>query len=515
MAFKLKSQSLIKQTTPPGKVKYGTPEYKSAYDKGEVIGKDGDRSPIALDEVTIKAKPKKEGFWKQSINKYTKEHAGDGLFGALGSVVTYPLQVPQDAATYATTGKVQRPSEALNIKSKIGAAATDMVLDPVNLIGGAEVVKGGVKLAKAGIKTLSKKALAPVAKTSIEPVGIKSINKALESVETSKYKSVKKAPKTDNQTPKKVIGYLDDSADEEPSLFSKFVNKWSENTERSYRQIGDKTGEYLKEFETTHGSSYSERDANLFARMKGTETGRRDPLVSNLIKEDADKFKFAEEFGLSKESMQNKIKQDNAFENKHGIDKSKFTKTDELLNNVYSQGYDGKINQRKQNLKNVVNKSLYKKDIIPKLENLVTKNKLKSEETLYRGDYNYPVGKVWRDGVKQPKGSIDFIDLKKGDVWKPGSFVSTSVDKSVASGFGKIQSEIKAPAGQSTLYSNSVQGGRFKSEKEALLPSKLKFKVEGRLGTGGNINFKHSIVNPYTVTGAIGGSMMFSGNKKK
>lgn len=167
MNFKSKSKSPIKQVTPPGKVKYGTPEYKSAYNKGEVLGKDGTRSPIALDEVTIKAKPKKQGFWKQSINKYTKEHAGDGLFGALGSVVTYPLQVPQDAATYAVTGKVQSPSEALNIKNKVGAVVTDMALDPVNLVGGGSVVKGAVK---AGINKLSKKALAPVVKAGTKEV---------------------------------------------------------------------------------------------------------------------------------------------------------------------------------------------------------------------------------------------------------------------------------------------------------------------------------------------------------
>lgn len=536
MSFKLKSQSPIKQVTPPGKVKYGTPEYKSAYNKGEVLSKDGTRSPIALDEVTIKAKPKKDGFWKQSINKYTKEHAGDGLFEALGSVVTYPLQVPQDAATYATTGKVQRPSEALNIKNKVGAAVTDMALDPVNLVGGGSVVKGAVK---AGISKLSKKALAPVVEKSVktiaEPVGIKSINKILESVDgknyASKYKSVKKAPntqgassstldnimnfsKTGKEPQKKIVGYLDD-ASEEPTLYSKFAEKWKNDVEKSFNKIGEETGKHLKEFEATHGASYSERDVNLFARLKGTDAGKRDPLVSNVIKEQSDKFKYAEEFGYTKSGEKNKRKVDNAFATKHGIDKSGFTKTDELLNNVYSQGYDSKINGRTAHIDGVVNKKFYKKDIVPRLENLVTKNKLKSEETLYRGDKDYAVKKVWRNGEKLPKGSVAFSDLQKGDVWKPGSFVSTSIDKNVASGFGKIRSEIKAPAGQSTLYSNSVKGGQFTSEKEALLPSKLKFKVEGKTGTGGNINFKHSIVNPYTVTGVIGGSMMFSGNKKK
>jgi len=372
-------------------------------------------------------------------------------------------------------------------------------------------------------------------KTIAEPAGIKSINKILESVDgknyASKYKSVKKVPntqgassstldnimnfsKTGKEPQKKIVGHLDD-ASEEPTLYDKFSEVWKRNVEKSFRQIGQSTGKHLKEFEATHGASYSERDANLFARLKGTDAGKRDPLVSNVIKEESDKFKYAEEFGLPRQSMKDKIEQDYAFESKHGIGKSGYTKTDELLNNVYSQGYDSKINGRTAHIDGVVNKKFYKKDIVTRLENLVTKNKLKSEETLYRGDKDYAVKKVWRHGVKQRKGSIAFSDLQEGDVWKPGSFVSTSIDKNVAAGFGKIRSEIKAPAGQSTLYSNSVRGGQFTSEKEALLPSKLKFKVEGKKGTGGNIDFKHSIVNPYTVAGAIGGSMMFSGNKKK
>lgn len=442
-------------------------------------------------------------------------------------------------------------------KGKLPSAKRDFknaAVDALEVLPAAASVVGEVKLAerlikgknytaKNAVRTLDKSIgkvddvvnSANKLKTSNEPVGIKSINKILESVDgknyASKYKSVKKAPntqgassstldnimnfsKTGKEPQKKIVGYLDD-ASEEPTLYSEFSEKWKNDVEKSFNKIGEETGKHLKEFEATHGASYSERDANLFARLKGTDAGKRDPLVSNVIKEQSDKFKYAEEFGYTKSGEKNKRKVDNAFATKHGIDKTGYTKTDELLNNVYSQGYDSKINGRTAHIEGVVNKKFYKKDIVPRLENLVTKNKLKSEETLYRGDKDYAVKKVWRNGEKLPKGSVAFSDLQKGDVWKPGSFVSTSIDKNVAAGFGKIRSEIKAPAGQSTLYSNSVKGGQFTSEKEALLPSKLKFKVEGKTGTGGNIDFKHSIVNPYTVTGAIGGSMMFSGNKKK
>lgn len=390
-------------------------------------------------------------------------------------------------------------------KGKLPSAKRDFknaAVDALEVLPAAASIVGEVKLAERLSKVKNY-----TVKNAVRTLD-KSVGKVDDIVNSVNKLSTGKEPQ------KKIVGYIEYPS-EESTLYGKFSEKWKRNVEKSFRQIGEKTGKNLKEFEATHGASYSERDVNLFARLKGTDAGKRDPLVSNVIKEQSDKLKHAEEFGLHKPSMQDKIKQDNAFETKHGIDKSGFTKTDELLNNVYSQGYDSKINGRTAHIDGVVNKKFYKKDIAPRLENLVTKNKLKSEETLYRGDKDYAVKKVWRNGEKLPKGSVAFSDLQKGDVWKPGSFVSTSIDKNVASGFGKIRSEIKAPAGQSTLYSNSVKGGQYTSEKEALLPSKLKFKVEGRTGTGGNINFKHSIVNPYTVTGTIGGSMMFGGNKKK
>jgi len=413
-------------------------------------------------------------------------------------------------------------------KGKLPSAKRDFknaAVDALEVLPAAASIVGEVKLAERLIKGKNYTAK-NVVRTLDKSVGkvddvVSSANKlktnkapSKQGASSSTLDNIMNFSKTGKEPQKKIVGHLDD-ASEEPTLYDKFSEKWKNDTEKSFRKIGEETGKHLKEFEATHGASYSERDANLFARLKGTDAGKRDPLVSNVIKEQSDKFKHAEEFGLHRPSMKDKIKQDYAFESKHGIGESGYTKTDELLNNVYSQGYDSKINGRTAHIDGTVNKKFYKKDIAPRLENLVTKNKLKSEETLYRGDKDYAVKKIWRNGEKLPKGSVAFSDLQKGDIWKPGSFVSTSIDKNVASGFGKIRSEIKAPAGQSTLYSNSVRGGQFTSEKEALLPSKLKFKVEGKKGTGGNIDFKHSIVNPYTVAGAIGGSMMFSGNKKK
>ena len=283
MNFKSKNKSPIKQETPPGKVKYGTPEYKSAYNKGEVLGKDGARSPIALDEVTIKAKPKKEGFWKQSINKYTKEHASDGLFGALGSVVTYPLQVPQDAATYATTGKVQRPSEALNIKNKVGAAVTDIALDPVNLVGGGSVVKSAVK---AGINKLSKKALAPVVKA-----GTKEVTRQVEGLIPKQPKLNAKAQAAKDQVGRTSFSNFGDASD----LPRKdYVTVYTENKVKAPGFKGKQLEQRLKHGKENVAKALNANldwvESNRYTRNRSANTGETEKEVVASVNDYKRKF---------------------------------------------------------------------------------------------------------------------------------------------------------------------------------------------------------------------------------
>jgi hypothetical protein len=53
------------------------------------------------------------------------------------------FSIPQKAITKLITGKYQAPSEAMGIKNKAGAIATDMILDPVNLVGAGAVKATG------------------------------------------------------------------------------------------------------------------------------------------------------------------------------------------------------------------------------------------------------------------------------------------------------------------------------------------------------------------------------------
>jgi hypothetical protein len=67
------------------------------------------------------------------------------------------LNAPQYTGVYAATGKVQTPSEALNIENPVGAFLIDSVLDPSNIFG-AGLTKIPVKAA-AGLNKVAKKAV--------------------------------------------------------------------------------------------------------------------------------------------------------------------------------------------------------------------------------------------------------------------------------------------------------------------------------------------------------------------
>jgi hypothetical protein len=71
------------------------------------------------------------------------------------------FSVPQKAVTKLVTGKYQTPSEAMNIKNPVGAFATDMILDPTNIVGGSAASKI-VKSAKSATKASKVAKVKPV-----------------------------------------------------------------------------------------------------------------------------------------------------------------------------------------------------------------------------------------------------------------------------------------------------------------------------------------------------------------
>ena len=161
-----KQGGLIEYQTK-GEVKFGTPEYEQAYNRGEVITEDGQRSPILLNEVVVQNDYKKpRGFWEQSRDQFLEENKDAGVLGAIGSVVTYPFGLPQQAMMYGLTDKVQKPSEVIGFENtgnwfdnpesfakNASNFIIDNITDPANLIGAGELTALG-RLSKA--KALAK-----------------------------------------------------------------------------------------------------------------------------------------------------------------------------------------------------------------------------------------------------------------------------------------------------------------------------------------------------------------------
>ena len=148
-------------TTDNKVVDWGTPEYEAAYNRGEVLSDKGVRSEVTLDggkldDVVIKNNYKR-GFWGKYRDKIIDENKDAGLLGAIAGVpISAVTSLPQLAATYGITGKMERPSEAMDIKNPYLAMGVDAVADPTNLVGAGLLSKTSLIAPeiKQGIKVL-------------------------------------------------------------------------------------------------------------------------------------------------------------------------------------------------------------------------------------------------------------------------------------------------------------------------------------------------------------------------
>jgi hypothetical protein len=101
--------------------------------------------------------------WARRINtatggkdwyKQPNDASGTGGIGtAMMETVMAPFSAPQLASVYGATGKVQMPSEAMDIQNPAGAFLADVALDPLSYVG-AGLTRTGQKL----IKSLPKQA---------------------------------------------------------------------------------------------------------------------------------------------------------------------------------------------------------------------------------------------------------------------------------------------------------------------------------------------------------------------
>ena len=195
---------------------------------------------------------------------------------------------------------------------------------------------------------------------------------------------------------------------------------------------------------------------------------------------------------------------------------------DNFLIDTYTKGHDSKYNRRGSLSTWSPDIPEYSKTIesnIDLLENLIKKNKAKTEFDVYRqiGDFNIPI--VYRNG--QELQNIKRSNLQIGDEYYPGSFQSTSLNPKYAEfanaeNSDKIVERINIPGGnkQSILFPNASEYSSYPKELEVILPKKVKMKVEGIEGANNSI-FRMGIVNPYSTAALSMAGLLGLGDKIK
>lgn len=130
----------------------------------------------------------KNGGWLDAYDDVPQAQVGTMLAPITGDDVAKffdMFSVPQKAVTKMVTGKYQTPSEAMNIKNPVGAFATDMILDPTNLIGAGIVGKAAKASTKSGALSKAYKynplAFKPNPEANYRMLGSKGYDDALES----------------------------------------------------------------------------------------------------------------------------------------------------------------------------------------------------------------------------------------------------------------------------------------------------------------------------------------------
>lgn len=113
--------------------------HRDLYNSGRLMTYDPQRDEYVapnLPEFAVTAKRNKS-FLEEWGDKIVQESQGSGPAGAIfGATMNAGSSLAQLALMKLLTSKTQRPSEAMNIQNPYGAAGVDMVLDPLNALGG-------------------------------------------------------------------------------------------------------------------------------------------------------------------------------------------------------------------------------------------------------------------------------------------------------------------------------------------------------------------------------------------
>jgi len=207
--------------------------------------------------------------------------------------------------------------------------------------------------------------------------------------------------------------------------------------------------------------------------------------------------------------------------NNSGYDVSKLSSEDWNIIDAYTHGYDNSINGAlRENRTSLGTTGNFYKDQGNKLLESILKNKADKPFQVMRGVRNYDVELLHPEthlplGIKKSRSN-----LSTGDIFKDDSFLSTSIPKDYSSFGENISSElIDVPGGniQSIAIPEASSYPQYSGEKEIILPKGLIRKVEETYPIDEvykPYRFRTSILNPYTITGAIGGAAALQQKKQ-
>ena len=205
-----------------------------------------------------------------------------------------------------------------------------------------------------------------------------------------------------------------------------------------------------------------------------------------------------------------------------GYDTSKLTPQDWNIIDAYTKGYDNSINsllrgKNRLGLPIEGTKEFYNTQA-DLLKESVLKNKAKEPFQVRRGVGNYYVELLDPKTYQPLNKKVTRSELQKDDIFKDESFLSTELDTENSSGFGDYHSSeiIDIPGGnvQSIAIPEASSYPQFAGEREIILPPGLIRRVE-ETDLPGSVRFRTSILNPYSLTGILGGTAAASSNLKQ
>jgi hypothetical protein len=426
--------------------------------------------------------------------------------------------------------------------------AGDLLFDPTNLSGvglGAKVIKGASKTSKV-IKGANKtpdfprfsddviksKNLKPVEKSissndqlflDVIPSSLKK-DKTLEELKKTYAKTYKSyeilsdkdiIKEANNFSNEQIIDKLDkkykvdlyDNVKDFPDDITKDKGLTFETLSEKFGNIvgNDNYKNHIKENKVYSNNRFN-LDEEQFINLKEKHRVNFQDLIGSKSYDEKDlglyvKLKESENLeALEMANAQHLDKINKSFIEKHKLD-GNFTKEEELLIDSYTRGYDEKINRRPGSTRSKeASKAFYEKIIAPKLEEVVKKNQLKTDEVFKRSSGNHETT-VERNG-KMVKTNLKGLQI--GDIYYPDSFTSASLREGTYSVHGNngTKISIEAPKGQSVLFPNSSNVKNYQSELEVILPQKLKYEVL----ENGEDGIRTKIINPYVLLPLIAGA---------